>query len=55
MPADGPVADGDGTGVVGDSPFYRDMNETHAVLWTVVVVATVADVIMTLTGLSNGL
>jgi len=55
MPADGSVADGDGTNVTSESPFYRDMSETHAVLWTVVVVATVADVVMTLTGLSNGL
>jgi len=31
------------------------MSETHAVLWTVVIVATVADVVLTLTGLSIGL
>jgi hypothetical protein len=55
MPADGSVT-GDGeTATPGESPFYREMNETHAVLWTVVVVATVADVVMTLTGLSSGL
>jgi hypothetical protein len=54
MPADGSVT-GDGeTATPGESPFYREMNETHAVLWTVVVVATVADVVMTLTGLSSG-
>jgi len=55
MPPDGSVAGEDETGTPGESPFYRDMTETHAVLWTVVVVATVADVVMTLTGLSNGL
>lgn len=36
-------------------PMERDMTETHAVLWTVIVVATVGDVLLTLAGTGLGL
>ena len=31
------------------------MTRTHAVLWSVILIATVADVLLTTTGLANGL
>ena len=67
MPVDGSVGENEGSSGVGNSGstavsstpeeslFARHMTETHAVLWTAVVVATVADVMMTLTGMSSGL
>ena len=36
-------------------PRQRRMTETHAVLWTVVVVATVGDVLLTMAGTGLGL
>jgi hypothetical protein len=36
-------------------PRQRRMTETHAVLWTVVVVATVGDVLLTMAGMGLGL
>lgn len=38
-----------------DAPLARHMSETDAVLWSVVIVATVADVVTTISGLSLGL
>ncbi len=36
-------------------PRRRRMTQTHAVLWTVIVVATTADIVLTMTGLNQGL
>jgi len=55
MGVDGIIPDTDGLIGEGETLFRRHMTETHAVLWTVIIVATVADVVMTLTGLSTGL
>lgn len=67
MPVDGSIGENEGSSGAGksgstavsstpeESLFARHMTETHAVLWTAVVVATVADVVMTLTGMSSGL
>ena len=55
MGAGGLKPDIDGLIDEGETLFSRHMTETHAVLWTVIIVATVADVVMTLTGLSTGL
>jgi hypothetical protein len=38
-----------------DVPTERRMTRTHAILWAVILLATVLDVITTLTGLSLGL
>lgn len=54
MGVDGLVPDIDDAVDDGETLFRRHMTETHAVLWTVIIVATVADVVTTLTGLSNG-
>jgi hypothetical protein len=55
MGADGLIPDTDDLVDDGETLYRRHMTETHAVLWTVIIVATVADVVMTLTGLSTGL
>jgi hypothetical protein len=55
MGVDGLIPDTEGLIDDGETLFRRNMTETHAVLWTVIIVATVADVVMTLTGLSSGL
>lgn len=34
---------------------WRDLSETHAVLWTVIIVAAVFDIVTTLVGLQVGL
>jgi hypothetical protein len=35
--------------------FERNLTESHAVLWSVIIVASVFDILTTITGLSNGL
>jgi hypothetical protein len=48
----------DGAGGGGEPLFTprleRRMTRAHAVLWTVIVLATVADILLTMAGLANG-
>lgn len=45
----------DGGGSSIRARFRTQMTRTHAVLWSVILIATVADVLLTMTGLANGL
>jgi hypothetical protein len=36
-------------------PVEREMTDTHAVLWTAIIITTVADIILTLVGVGTGL
>lgn len=36
-------------------PVEREMTDTHAVLWTAILIATVVDIILTLVGVGTGL